>query len=125
MRTLNAVPAVCDDATADVPPDCVTENCVTAPNGVTDEDADDAAPVPFAFVAVTVNVYAVPAVRPETVHEVSVAGLGVQVKPPGEDVTVYDEIAEPAVCDGAVHDTVACNCPAVADTIVGAPGVSV
>ena len=36
--------------------------------GVAAEDADEAAPVPDAFVAVTVNVYAVPFVRPEIVH---------------------------------------------------------
>lgn len=56
MRTLSASPAVCDEATAVVPPDWVTDHCVTAPNGVTADDADDAALVPFAFVAVTVNV---------------------------------------------------------------------
>jgi len=88
IRTLNAVPAVCGDATAVVPPDWVTMNCVTAPKGVTDDADVVALLVPFAFVAVTVNVYAVPAVSPVTVHEVEVAGLGVQVRPPGDDVTV-------------------------------------
>ena len=48
-------------------------------------DALDAADVPFTFVAVTVNVYAVPVVSPETV-------IGedepVPVKLPGEEVTV-------------------------------------
>ena len=42
--------------------------------------------VPAALVAVTVNVYAVPAVSPEvTVHEVPAV---VQVAPPGDAVTV-------------------------------------
>lgn len=53
--------------------------------GVTLFEAPLAGPVPIAFVAVTVNVYAVPFVRPETV-------IGeadpVPVKPPGLDVTV-------------------------------------
>ena len=46
----------------------------------------EAGPVPRALVAVTVKVYAVPLVSPVTVHEV-VAPLGVQIWPPGEDVT--------------------------------------
>jgi hypothetical protein len=37
-------------------------------DGVALAEAVEAAPVPDAFVAVTVNVYAVPFVRPETVH---------------------------------------------------------
>ena len=53
--------------------------------GVMDADALDAEDVPFALVAVTVNVYAVPAVRPVTVNgdEDPVA-----VNPPGLEVTV-------------------------------------
>jgi len=38
--------------------------------GTTAAEAADAAPVPLAFVAVTVNVYDVPLVRPDTVHDV-------------------------------------------------------
>jgi hypothetical protein len=53
--------------------------------GVAAADADDAEPVPTVFVAVTVNVYAVPFVRPLTVH---VSDAVVHVKPPGLDVTV-------------------------------------
>jgi len=53
--------------------------------GVTLLEAPLAGPVPVAFVAVTVNVYAVPFVKPETV-------IGeddpVPVKPPGLEVTV-------------------------------------
>jgi len=37
-------------------------------DGVAAADATEAAPVPDAFVAVTVNVYAVPFVRPVIVH---------------------------------------------------------
>ena len=53
--------------------------------GVTAFDAGDAAPVPTLFVAVTVNVYDVPLVRP-----VTTIGLAppLAVMPPGLDVTV-------------------------------------
>ena len=46
----------------------------------------------------------------------------VAVCPPGEDVTVYWLIAAPPSDAGAVHDTVACPLPPVAETPVGAPG---
>ena len=52
---------------------------------VMEDDAEDALDVPYAFVAVTVNVYDVPLVNPEIViGDV----LPVPVKPPGELVTV-------------------------------------
>jgi hypothetical protein len=55
--------------------------------GLTLLDAVEAAEVPALFVAVALKVYAVPLVRPVTVHEV--AGLvTVQVKLPGVEVTV-------------------------------------
>jgi hypothetical protein len=41
--------------------------------------------MPDAFVAVTVNVYEVPFVRPETVHDVESV---VHENPPGDEVTV-------------------------------------
>jgi len=41
--------------------------------------------LPTAFVATTVKVYAVPLLRPETTHDVFEL---VQVRPPGDDVTV-------------------------------------
>ena len=53
--------------------------------GVAGADAVDAELVPAELVAVTVNVYAVPLVRPETVQLVLAVE---QVKPPGADVTV-------------------------------------
>jgi hypothetical protein len=43
---------------------------------------------PAALVATTVNVYAVPMVRPETVAEVVLPSAVVTLYPPGEDVTV-------------------------------------
>jgi hypothetical protein len=53
--------------------------------GVTALDALDAAPVPAAFVAVTVKVYDVPLVRPVTVSGLADPEV---VKEPGLDVTV-------------------------------------
>ena len=55
-------------------------------DGVAAFDATEAALVPARFVAVTVNVYEVPFVRPSTVHVV--APVVVQVFAPGADVTV-------------------------------------
>ena len=89
--------------------------------GVTAFDAALAAPVPMAFVAVTVKVYAVPLVRPVTV---SGDTAPVAVAPPGLAVTVYPVIAEPPVLAGAVNATDAWALPAVAVPIVGAPGTA-
>jgi hypothetical protein len=56
---------------------------------VTELVADEAADVPMLFVAVTVNVYAVPVVNPETVIPLlHVAEVKVPVLLPGLDVAV-------------------------------------
>jgi len=52
--------------------------------GTIEADAADGEPMPDAFVAVTVNVYEVPFVRPATVHEVEAV---VHEKEPGDEVT--------------------------------------
>jgi hypothetical protein len=54
--------------------------------GVIAVEGADAGPVPTLLAAVTVNVYAVPFVRPVTVADV--VAPTVAVKPPGDDVTV-------------------------------------
>ena len=54
--------------------------------GVTAVLANDAGEVPAALAAVTVNVYAVPLVNPETVADV--APVVVALNPPGDAVTV-------------------------------------
>ena len=89
--------------------------------GVTALDAADGAPVPAALVAVTVNVYVVPLVRP-----VKVTGEAppVAVTPPGLAVTVYPVIALPPVKAGGVNATVACAFAALAVPMVGAPGAT-
>ena len=89
--------------------------------GTTAPEAVDGEPVPAAFVAVTVNVYEVPLVRPVTVQLVVAV---VQVNEPGDEVTVYPVIAEPPE-EAAVHDTVTCVLPELPDTEVGAPGTAV
>jgi hypothetical protein len=66
----------------------VADTPVGAPGtfaGVTAVEAAEAAPVPLALVAVTVNVYGVPLVRPWTVHGLVAE---VQVRAPGDEVTV-------------------------------------
>jgi hypothetical protein len=83
-------------------------------------DAELAALVPIAFVAVTVKVYEFPEVKPLTV-------IGdiepVPVKPPLLDVTVYPVIAEPPLSAGA-EKVILAEVPlvTVAVPIVGAPG---
>jgi hypothetical protein len=88
--------------------------------GVTELLALETELVPSAFVAVTVNVYACPLVRPVTVmgDEPPVA-----VKPPIFEVTVYVVITEPPFETGALNEMVACPFPETATTEVGAPGV--
>jgi len=58
--------------------------CAT-PTGTIADVADDAEPAPDTFVAVTVNVYDTPPVRPATVHEFVAVE---HAKPPGDEVTV-------------------------------------
>ena len=91
------------------------------PRGVALLDALDAGPVPTEFVAVTVNVYAVPLARPPTVIDVHGA-VQVPVMPEGDEVAVYDVIVAPPLLAGAVNVTVACALPAVAVPMAGAPG---
>ena len=55
--------------------------------GLTEPDAADPLEVPVALVAVAENVYAVPLLRPVTVHEPD-APVTVHVRPPGDAVTV-------------------------------------
>lgn len=64
--------AVHDTVASAAPAEAVTEVGApgTAAAGVTEEDAEELTELPMAFVATTVNVYAVPLVRPVIVHEV-------------------------------------------------------
>ena len=57
--------------------------------GVTGADAALAGPAPAALEAVAVKVYAVPLVKPVTVHEVEAVE---QVRPPGCERTTYESM---------------------------------
>jgi hypothetical protein len=89
---------------------------------VTATDGPDAGPAPALFVAVTVNVYAVPSVKPPTVAEVVKPSAVEMLAPPREATTWYDVIGLPPFEDGPVHDTVAAPSLATAETPDGAPG---
>ena len=103
-----------------LPPDGPVRVKLAAPaTGVTEFDAADGALLPTPLVALTVQVYAVPFVKPATVIGLA---LPDPVLPPGPHVTVYPVIGEPPVLDDAVNVTVAELLPAVAVPIVGADG---
>ena len=93
---------------------------------MTDPEAPDAAEAPTALVAVTVNVYVVPVVRPVTVNVPLPDWFKVAVTEPGVDVAVYDVIVAPPLDVGAVNATVAVVSPVtVAAPITGAPGAPI
>jgi hypothetical protein len=79
----------------------------------------DAGPVPAVVTAETVNVYAVPLVRPVTV--IGLPGPDA-VTPSGFDVILYADIGLPPSLVGGVKAIVARALPAVALTFCGAPG---
>src|SRR5919204_127431 len=75
-------------------------------NGTTLLEASEAALLPAALVATTLNVYAVPLVSPLTVALVAGAAT-VAVSPPGMEVAVWAGMALPPSGTGAVQETVA------------------
>lgn len=87
--------------------------------GATEFDGPDGGPVPLVFAAVTVKVYAVRSVSPETVHGEAVH---VPVSPPGLDVAVNEVAASPVTA--GVNPTVATRPSVEADPIVGAFGTA-
>jgi hypothetical protein len=89
--------------------------------GVTESDAAELLPGPARLVAATTNVYGVRFVRPVIVHS-SGPLLQMQVRPSGEDVTVYPVTAEPPSDSGTAHVTLARALPRLAATLRGAPG---
>lgn len=89
---------------------------------VFDADAVDAAPVPPAFVAVTVTVYAVPFVNVVMLHVVAGA-VAVHVPPPLLAVAVYVVVAPAVPAAPAVQETPSVpDVPFVVVTPVGAAG---
>lgn len=95
--------------------------------GTVDAEGSDGFPVPLAFVAVTVNVYESPFVRPPTLH-LSGPLDHVQVCMPlagvveSAAVTVYFVMAFPPFTVGAVQLTCELASPEVAATFRGMPG---
>jgi len=90
----------------------------TEADGVTEVEADDRPDVPTLLDAVAVNEYAVPLESPVTVQEVPVVE---QVRPPGEEVTVYSVGAPP---EPGFTLTTAEPSPATTDVIDGVPGAT-
>ena len=86
-------------------------------SGTTAADATDDDDEPKVFMLFVVNVYEVPFVRLETVHDPD-EPVTVQVSPPGDAVTKY-EVTVPKG-DGGVTVTIA---PRLIATAVGCPGV--
>jgi hypothetical protein len=94
---------------------------VTDPEGL---DAPEERPV--VFVAVTVNVYEVPAVRPVTSMDPPPSCSKMPDPPAGLDVAVYLVIVALPFDDGAVNETFAVVDPVtVAAPITGAPGAPI
>ena len=94
--------------------------------GTTLTDAVDIAPVPFAFVALTVQVYDFPFVRPET-RIGELAPVFDPAAPPFDDAhaTLYPLMGLPPL-NGATNNTVNCplptpavGCPAAFGTVLG------
>src|SRR6185436_20476995 len=75
--------------------------------GVTLFDGTEAGPGPAAFVAMTVNVYAVPLTSPVTECVSDVVPALLSTPPAGFEVTVYPVIALPPLLAGAVKLTLA------------------
>ena len=94
-----------------------------APTVVIELEALETVPGPTELVARTVNVYAVPAVKPVIAIVPLPACEIVPVMPPGDEVAVYEVIVAPPSEIGAVNETFAVVAPVdVAVTDVGAPG---
>ena len=116
---VNATAAVVPSVTVTVP----MPGAPGGPRMVTGADGEDGVEVPAAFVAVTMNVYGVPAVSPATVIVPDPVWDTAPVKEPVSEVAVYLVIAEPPLDAGAVNATVALDDPAaVTAPMVGAPG---
>jgi hypothetical protein len=90
------------------------------PTGVTAVEATDGPELPTPFLAIAVNVYGVPLLKPDISHP-ALGFVVTHVNPPGDEVTIYSTIADPPLSVGAVNVTVAF--PGAVDapvTLVGA-----
>jgi len=87
--------------------------------GVTEPEATEGSDEPISFEATTVNVYAVPLVRPAIVHDNSTVS---HITTPSPLVITYPVTGEPPVEAGANHDNVIVESPETPMTLVGANG---
>ena len=118
VTVIVAVPGVLEDALIPGAPGIVF--------GVTATDAVDASEVKRAFSAVTVNVYAVPFVKPVMLQARGFGNgaVSTQDPPAGDEVIVYLVGAESVLFAGAVNETFADPLAAVAITLLGASGLA-
>jgi hypothetical protein len=120
ITTLPYEAGAVQDSNIVLPP---TKVAVTAVGGggvnVTADEAGEEAEDPLAFVAFTVNVMAVPVLKPVSVV---VKTLPTVTAVPTEGVTIYPVIGNSAVGATAVQDTVADASPATNVGAVGAEG---
>ena len=101
----------------------VTEPDAGAPGAAAGDTGGDAAlgpDIPTAFVAVTVNLYGWPLVKPVT-SQVNAPAV-VHDLPPGLEMTVYPVTRAPPSVAGASQETATLPTPGTPDTPVGAPG---
>jgi hypothetical protein len=100
------------------PDDALTpEGAPGTVDGTISVEDSDASPIPAAVFARMTKVYAMPLVRPATTQLVVEV---VQVKDPGEEITVYPVMGRPPVDEGADHETVTWESPNTPATSVGA-----
>ena len=95
--------------------------------GVAARDAVEASEVNSAFSATTVNVYAVPFVKPVMLQANGFGNgaINSQDPPAGDEVIVYLVGADSAEFAGAVNETVAAPFEAFAITLLGASGFAI
>ena len=96
----------------------VTNTGMLEATGVDEADALEATESPLMLVALTVNVYAVPFVRPVIVN----GDVVPEMVEPSLAVTVYPVTDDPPLLVGAVNETVTCASPLATVTPVGALG---
>ena len=90
--------------------------------GIITGDCAEGKESPAAFIAITVNLTAIPLVR---LLSVAVRTFPTVRDTPVETVTLYPVIAEPPFIAGAVQETIAEELPGTAETLVGAPGTAI
>ena len=78
----------------------------------------DACESPIKFFAIASNVYSVPFVKPEMVHDVA-GGVTVHVNPPGCAVTTYESVGPPPLPGLTVTSAPPSPGPTTIDGVLG------